>query len=98
MQAFLKLIGAKLGIDWTSVPEVTVKLFVLRKLPEIHREFIRTQHLHVVASSIAKLRDDAFVSAATADACFMVYTVSRAAESLETGKELPGKSYMLAGN
>jgi len=51
---------------------VTVKHFVLRKLPEVQREFIRTQHLHVVASSIAKLPDDAFVSAATADACSMV--------------------------
>jgi len=45
---------------------------VLRKLPEVQREFIRTQHLHVVDSSIAKLRDDAFVSAATAYAYFMV--------------------------
>jgi len=45
---------------------------VLRKLPEVQREFIRTQHLHVAASSIAKLPDDAFVSAATADARFMV--------------------------
>jgi len=37
---------------------VTVKRFVLRKLLEVQREFIRTQHLHVVASSIAKLPDD----------------------------------------
>jgi len=49
-----------------------MKLFVLRKLPEVQREFIRTQHLHAVASSIAKLRDDAFVPAVTADACSMV--------------------------
>jgi len=48
---------------------------VLRKLPEVQREFIRTQHLHVVASSIAKLPDDAFVSAATADAYSMVNVV-----------------------
>jgi len=33
--SFLKLICAKLGIDWTSAPQVPVKLFVLRKLPEI---------------------------------------------------------------
>ena len=43
-----------------------------RKLLEVQQEFICTQHLHVVASSIAKLHDDAFVSAATVDACFMV--------------------------
>jgi len=30
------------------------------------------QHLHMVASSIAKLPDDAFVSAVTTDACSMV--------------------------
>jgi len=36
-----------------------------RKRPEVQREFIRTQHLHVVASRIAKLPDDAFVSDAT---------------------------------
>ena len=72
MQAFFKLICAKLGINWTSAPWVTVKLFVLRKLPVVQREFIRTQHRLVVASSIAKLRDDAFVSAATANACSMV--------------------------
>jgi len=48
---------------------------VLRKLPEVQREFIRTQHLHVVDSSIAELPDDAFVSAATADACSMVNLV-----------------------
>jgi len=29
MQAFLKLICAELGIDWTSAPQVTVELFVL---------------------------------------------------------------------
>jgi len=40
---------------------------VLRKLTEVQWEFIRTQHLHVVASSIAKLPDDAFVSAMMAD-------------------------------
>jgi len=45
---------------------------MLRKLPEVQQEFIRTQHLHVVASSIAKLPNDAFVSAATADTRSMV--------------------------
>jgi len=45
---------------------------VLRKLPEVQREFIRTQLLYAVASCIAKLPDDAFVSAAMADACSMV--------------------------
>jgi len=75
MQACSKLICAKLGIDWTFAPWVMVKLFVLRKLPEVQRDFIHTQHLHVVASSIAKLHDDAFVSAATADMCFMVNLV-----------------------
>jgi len=45
---------------------------VLRKLPEVQREFIRTQHLHVVASSLAKLPNDAFVSVVTADARSMV--------------------------
>jgi len=35
---------------------------------------IRTQHLHVVASSIAKL-PDAFVSIVMADACSMVHLV-----------------------
>jgi len=75
MKAFLKLICAKLGIDWISAPQVAVKLFVLRKCPEVQQEFIRTQQLHVVASSNAKLRDDAFVSAAMADACFMVNLV-----------------------
>jgi len=55
MQAFFKLICAKLGIDCTSVCLVTVKLFVLQKLPEVQREFIHTQPLHVVASIIAKL-------------------------------------------
>jgi len=48
------------------------KRFVLRKLPEVQREFIRTQHMHAVASSTAKLLHGAFVSAATADACSMV--------------------------
>jgi len=52
-----------------------VNLFVLRKLPEVQREYICTHHLHVVASSIAKLRNDAFVSTATADMCFMVNLV-----------------------
>jgi len=75
MQAFFKLICAKLGIDCSFAPKVTVKFFMLRKLPEVQPEFIRTQHLHVVASSIAKLSDDAFVSAATADACSMVNLV-----------------------
>jgi len=48
---------------------------------EVQREFIRTQHLRAVArsgqqaSSIAKLPDDPFVSAATADACFMINLV-----------------------
>jgi len=49
-----------------------VKLFVLQKLPDVQQKFIRTQHLHMVASSIAELRDYAFVSAATANACSMV--------------------------
>ena len=70
--SFLKLICTKLGIDWTFAPEVPVKLCVLPKLPEVQQEFICTQHLHVVASSIAKLPDDAFVSVVTADVCFMV--------------------------
>jgi len=48
---------------------------VLQKLPKVQREFIRTQHLHVVASSIAKLPSAAFVSAAKADACSMVNLV-----------------------
>jgi len=48
---------------------------VLPKLPKVQREFISTQQLHVVASSIAKLPDDAFVSAATADACSMINLV-----------------------
>ena len=73
--SFFKLICAKLGIDWTSPLLVPVKLFVLWKLPEVQREFIRTQHVHMVASSIAKLTDDAFVLAATADARFMVNLV-----------------------
>ena len=38
-------------------------------------EVYRTQLVHVVASSIAKLPDDAFVSAATADARSMVNLV-----------------------
>jgi len=77
--SFFKLICAELGIDWTSAALVPTKVFVLRKLPEVQREFIRTQHLHVVASSIAKLPDDAFVSVVTADArsmlksCLFVY-------------------------
>jgi len=33
--SFFKLICAKLGIDQTSAPQVPVKLFVLRKLPEV---------------------------------------------------------------
>jgi len=48
---------------------------MLRKLPEVQWEFIRTQHLHAVASSIAKHCDDAFVSAAMADTCSMVNLV-----------------------
>jgi len=48
---------------------------VLRKLPEVQREFIRTQHLHAVASSIAKPPVDAFVSVVTADARSMVNLV-----------------------
>jgi len=48
---------------------------MLRKLLEVQREFIRTQHLHVVASNIAKLNDDAFILAAMADACSMVNLV-----------------------
>jgi len=49
---------------------------MLRKHPEVEREFIRTQHLHVVASSIAKLPDGAFVSVVTADASSMVFVCS----------------------
>jgi len=45
---------------------------MLPKLLEVQWEFMRTQHLHVVASSIAKLPDNAFISVVTADACFMV--------------------------
>jgi len=75
MQAFFKLICAKLGIDWTSAPQLTVKLYVLQKRPEVQQEFICTQHLHVAALSITKLRDDAFVSAPTADACSIVNLV-----------------------
>jgi len=41
----------------------------------VQREFIRTQHLHVVASNIAKLPVDAFVSVVTADARSMVNLV-----------------------
>jgi len=48
---------------------------MLQKLPEVQRDFIRTQHQRAVASSIAKLPNDAFVSAATADACSMVNLV-----------------------
>jgi len=48
---------------------------VLGKRPEVQREFIRTQHLHAVASSCAKLPDDVFVSAATAHVCSMVNLV-----------------------
>jgi len=48
---------------------------MLRKLLEVQREFIRTQHLHVVASNIVKLNDDAFILAAMADACSMVNLV-----------------------
>jgi len=48
---------------------------VLRKFLEVQREFVCTQHLHLVASSIAKLPDDAFVSAVTANACSMVNLV-----------------------
>jgi len=48
---------------------------VLRKHPEVQWEFICTQHLHVVASSIAKLPDDVFVSAAMANARSMVNLV-----------------------
>jgi len=47
---------------------------MLQNLPEVQWEFIRTQHLHVVASSIAKLLDG-FVSAAMADACSIVNLV-----------------------
>jgi len=45
---------------------------VLQKLPEVQREFIRAHHLHVVGSSIAKLRDNAFVLAAMTGTCSMV--------------------------
>jgi len=48
---------------------------VLQKLLEVQWEFICTQHLHVVVSSIAKLPNDAFVVAATADTRFMVNLV-----------------------
>jgi len=48
-----------------------VKLFMLRKLPKVQQEFIRMQHLYMVASSIAKLCADAYVSDAIADVCFM---------------------------
>jgi len=48
---------------------------VLPKLPEVQLEFIRTQHLHVVASSIVKLPNDDFVSVVTADTCFIVNLV-----------------------
>jgi len=48
---------------------------MLRKLPEVQWEFIRTQHRHVIASCIAKLPSDAFVLAATADACSMINLV-----------------------
>ena len=81
--SFFKLICSKLDINWTFASQVPVKFFVLPKLPKVQREFIHTQHLHVVASSIvhvvassiAKLPDDAFVSAATAGACSMVNLV-----------------------
>jgi len=61
MQTLKKLICAKLGIDWISVPLSYSQTFHAAKLPEVQREFICTQHLHAVASSIAKLPDDAFV-------------------------------------
>jgi len=64
-----------LNIEWTFATGVAVKLFVLQKLPEVQWEFIRTQHLHMAALSIAKLPDDVFVSAATANACSMVNLV-----------------------
>jgi len=48
---------------------------MLRKLPEVQREFIRTQHLYVVASSITKPPIDTFVSVVTADARSMVNLV-----------------------
>jgi len=48
---------------------------MLQKLLEVQREFIHTLHLHMVASSISKLPDDAFVSAVTANACYMVNLV-----------------------
>jgi len=52
MQAFSKLICAKLSIDWTFAPvSSAVNLFMLRKLAEEQGEFIRTQHLHLVAWS-----------------------------------------------
>jgi len=37
--SFFTLICAKLGVDWTSAPQVPVKRFVLRKPPEVQREF-----------------------------------------------------------
>jgi len=75
MQTFKKLICAKLGIDCTSAHLSYSQTFRATNLPEVQREFICTQHLHMVASSIVKLPDDAFVSAATADVCTMVNLV-----------------------
>ena len=63
---------------------------MLRKLPEVQREFIRTQHLHVVASSIAKPPVDAFVSVVTRSmvnlVCFfLVSAYRRCVDILITG-------------
>jgi len=54
---------------------VPVTFFELQKLPEVQREFICTQHLHVVASSIAKPPIDAFALVVTADARSIVNLV-----------------------
>ena len=81
--SFSKLICAKLRIKWTSAPKFQSNFSSCKNFRNYNRSYsynrnynrIRTQHLHMVASSIAEFPNIAFVSAAMADACSMVNLV-----------------------
>jgi len=71
MQAFfLKLICAKLGIDWTSAPWLQSNVSCCENFWKYNGRLGVYSY-----SSIEKLPDDPFVSAATADTCSMVNLV-----------------------
>jgi len=71
MQAFLKFICAKLGIAPTLHLKLQSNFSCCENFLKYKWEFISTQHLHVVASSILMMLN----SAAMADTCSRVNLV-----------------------